>query len=146
MRITPLSVAFITSLVHMLIYAFIIYHCPTILAHFSASSQFPDVISSIPMGSVSPTRCLLLASPWSLPYFSCSALLLLSSLLDLGSGGSPGAEMMGMAFLLSLLVPRATVVSSSQEGNYSKESPEQSPEEAGPRSPKMERDQGRQTL
>lgn len=128
------------------IYAFIIYHCQTILAHFSASSQFPDVISSVPMGSISPLRCVFLASPWSLPHFSCFAVLWLSSLLDLGSeglGGSPRPEMTGMAFLLSLLVPATAVMSSSQEGNYSKESPEQSPEEASPRSPKMEQDQGR---
>lgn len=148
MRIKAISVAFIHFLVHVLIYAFIIYHCQTTLPHFSAWSQFPDVVASVPLGSISPPGVCSWLLPGPSPTspalkFCCFPLHVIWAMRDYG--GSPGTEMTGIAFWCSLLVPRAAAVSNSQEGSCSKESPEQSPEES-PRSPKMEWDQGRQNL
>lgn len=144
MRMWPPS----TSLWICFIYAFITSGCQSILPHVSAWSQLPDVIASVPPGSISPPGVCSWLLPGPSPIspalqFCCFPLRVIWAARDYG--GSPGAEMTGMAFWLSLLVPGAAATSSSQEGSHSEESPEQSPE-AIPRSPKMEWDQGRLNL
>lgn len=140
MRTKALSVAFITFLELMFYLCFYYISLPDYPGSFFCLIPIPWCHIKHPCG-------IHLSPQGFVPGFSLALalfLLLCSSMGFLFAWfGQWGPEMTGMAFLLSLLVPRAAIMSSSQEEIYSKESPDQSPEEASPRSPKMEQDQGR---